>query len=136
MKSKKIHRSTRQRQVILEELRKLTCHPTAYELYEIVRKKLPKISLGTVYRNLELMTEDEIINKIRISGGQARFDGDITEHYHVRCVECGRVDDISEMPDEPVDRDPENVNGYEILGFQLEYYGICPKCKKKKISKK
>jgi len=57
---RKTQRNTRQRQVVLEELRKLTSHPTAAELYEITRARLPKISLGTVYRNLEVLAENGV----------------------------------------------------------------------------
>ena len=94
----KTQRNTRQRQVILEELQKLTSHPTAAGLYEIVRRRLPKISLGTVYRNLELLARTGLIQKLEFGGGEARFDGNVDRHDHVRCVRCGRVDDISAPP--------------------------------------
>jgi Fur family ferric uptake transcriptional regulator len=68
-------RTTRQRQVILEELQKLTSHPTAAEVYEIVRKRLPKVSLGTVYRNLELLAQNRTIQKLDISSTEAEILG-------------------------------------------------------------
>ena len=71
-------RTTRQRQVILEELQKLQSHPTAAALYEIVRRRVPKISLGTVYRNLELLARTGLIRKLEFAGAEARFDGNVS----------------------------------------------------------
>ncbi|UCC29705.1 MAG: transcriptional repressor [Phycisphaerales bacterium] len=124
-------RNTRQREVVLEELRRLGTHPTAAELYEIARARLPKISLGTVYRNLELLAENGIIQKLKISGAEARFDGDPQRHYHVCCVRCGRVDDVHDLPRNFVRRRAKQLSGYDILGFRLEFNGICPECKKR-----
>ena len=90
-------RLTNQRQVILEELRNVKTHPTASELYDMVRQRLPRIGLGTVYRNLELLADCGIINKLETGGEQKRFDGNPGPHYHIRCTTCGRVDDI-DMP--------------------------------------
>jgi Fe2+ or Zn2+ uptake regulation protein len=128
MASKTFQRNTRQRQVIQEELRKLTSHPTAVELYEIARVRLPRISLGTVYRNLELLAQMGVIRKLDFGGGEARFDGEAHQHYHVRCVRCGRVDDTHGLPPSPVKDDVRELAGYKILGFRLEFIGVCPDC--------
>jgi len=123
-------RNTEQRRVILEELQKLTSHPTAANLYEVVRKRLPKISLGTVYRNLELLARNNIIRKLELGGSEARFDGDVHRHYHVRCVQCGRVDDLADVPTAGPVTHFANSNGYEILGYRIEFYGVCPGCRR------
>ena len=83
-------RMTTQRQVILEELRKLKSHPTAGELCQIVRQRLPRISLGTVYRNLEILSRSGVVLKLDVAGLEMRFDGTVDNHYHVRCLDCGR----------------------------------------------
>jgi Fur family ferric uptake transcriptional regulator len=129
MAEAKIQRNTQQRQVILEELRKLKTHPTAAEIYAIVRERLPKISLGTVYRNLELLARNKVINKLDNGGSEARFDGDTMRHSHIRCVECGQIGDMFDNPTENQQSAYTNSNGYEILGFRTEYYGVCPKCR-------
>jgi Fur family ferric uptake transcriptional regulator len=129
MAMEKFQRKTRQRQAILEELQKLTSHPTAAELYEIVRKRLPKISLGTVYRNLELLARDDIIQKLPLGGSEARFDGNPARHHHVRCIHCGRVDDLHGLPINPVGSKLKESNGWKILGYRLDFIGICPGCK-------
>ena len=87
-------RVTRQRTVILEELRKLTCHPTADELCDIVRRRLPHISLGTVYRNLDHLAEEGIVLRLDMAGKSKRYDGNIQPHQHVCCIYCGRVADV------------------------------------------
>lgn len=121
-------RNTRQRQVILEELRKLKTHPTADELYEIVRKILPRISLGTIYRNLELLANEGIIQKLEQAGGRSRFDGNPENHYHVRCLRCGRVDDVMVEPIKAIDRTGQVIPGYDIMGYRLEFIGVCSNC--------
>jgi Fur family ferric uptake transcriptional regulator len=123
-----MRRNTRQRQVILEELTKLHDHPTAAELYEVVRQRLPRISLGTVYRNLELLASDGTIRKLEIGGAPSRFDGNTMPHCHVRCVRCGRVDDIPATAAELHAPNLKDLSGYEILGYRLEFNGICPAC--------
>jgi len=130
MADKKARRNTRQRQVVLEELAKLTSHPTAAELYEIARRRLPKLSLGTVYRNLELLAADGAIQKLEISGTESRFDGNPERHHHVRCVRCGRVDDVHGLPADLVRADFRTLSGYDIIGHRLEFAGICPDCKR------
>ena len=124
----KARRNTRQRQVVLEELKKLCSHPTAGELYEVARTRLPKISLGTIYRNLELLAETGVIRKLVISGSEARFDANTERHHHVRCVRCGRVDDIHDLRPDFAKGEVKSPSGYEITGFRLEFFGVCPEC--------
>ncbi|MBN2579959.1 MAG: transcriptional repressor [Pirellulales bacterium] len=129
MSHPKSHRNTLQRQVILEELRKLKNHPTASALHVLVQKRLPKISLGTIYRNLEYLSQIGAIQKLSISGGEARFDAVIEPHQHVRCINCGRVDD-ADCPPLIIPQDyPQDMRGYQILGHRLEFFGICPECR-------
>ncbi|UCF79829.1 MAG: transcriptional repressor [Candidatus Eiseniibacteriota bacterium] len=120
---------TPQRRLILEELRGMRTHPTADHLYEAVRRRLPRISLGTVYRNLDLLSRDGLINRIEVGGMQKRFDGDTALHYHKRCVSCGRVDD-AHVPaaQAAIDAAAKEVTDYHILGHRLEFIGLCPQC--------
>ncbi len=119
------HRETRQKQAILDILRSVTNHPTADELYELVRKRIPAISLGTVYRNLDRLAASGQIRRIQSAGSQMRFDGCIEPHTHIRCMGCGRVDDI-EAHEEL--RYRVDMTGYEVQGHRLEFYGFCPAC--------
>ena len=125
----KLRRNTPQRRVILEELCHLESHPTAAELYAVVRRRLPRISLGTVYRNLEVLHEDGVINKMEFAGAESRFDGNIEQHYHVRCTECGLIEDIFPMDSEQALAQPVELAGFQVTGYRLEYFGICPGCR-------
>lgn len=121
-------RTTRQRKIILEELRKVTTHPSADEIYEMVRQRLPRISLGTVYRNLEILSELGEIQKLEQGGSLKRFDGNPENHYHIRCLRCNRVDDTSAKLLGKIDKDIQTMTDYEIIGHRLEFIGYCPKC--------
>ncbi len=121
-------RMTRQRAVILEELRKLTTHPTADELYQIVRARMPRISLGTVYRNLCFLSDSGTILKLETPGNVKRFDGNVNPHQHIRCVSCGRVADVPGEVSLP-DVHSMQVHGFsEVLSSRIEYDGICQAC--------
>ncbi len=129
MKQDRKMRSTKPRRVILEELKKVTSHPTADEIYSMVRERLPRVSLGTVYRNLEVMSESGMILKLEMAGTQRRYDGTTSNHYHVRCALCGRVDDLSIQPLSDIERKVREISAYEIIGHRLEFRGVCPSCK-------
>jgi Fur family ferric uptake transcriptional regulator len=116
--------------VILSALRSVEFHPTAADLYEIVRRQLPRISLGTVYRNLDQLAEAGEITRLEIAGAAARFDGETRPHHHVRCVHCGRVDDVLDVPDSIVPNDTTTLGGYDILHCRLEFVGVCGSCRK------
>jgi len=121
-------RMTRQRRVILEELRKVNTHPSADEVYEIVRKRLPRISLGTVYRNLEILSESGDIQKLEPGCSLKRFDGNPYEHCHIRCVHCDRIADAPMEADLEIDLGKVNSSDFEIIGHRLEFFGLCPEC--------
>jgi len=123
-------RMTRQRKVILEELRKVDTHPSADEVYEMVRKHLPRISLGTVYRNLEILSESGEIQKIELGCSSKRFDGIAENHYHIRCIDCDRLIDTPADFDVAVNHNLKNAIDFKIIGHKLEFIGICPDCLK------
>ena len=125
------YRMTRQRQVILEEIRKEKKHASADEIYEMVRKRLPRISLGTVYRNLEILSELGEIRKLELGGDIKRFDWDPSKHYHIRCVRCNRVDDAPIAPMNQLEDELYEATVFEIIGHNLEFTGLCPECSKK-----
>lgn len=124
-------RMTHQREVILDELGKSKNHPTADSLYDKVKKRLPRISLATVYRNLEILSEAGMIKKLEISGRQKRFDWDLEQHDHIFCVQCRRVDNIELEREQKLSLPAEYDLGYQIAGCRVEFFGVCPKCQKK-----
>lgn len=121
-------RLTTQRQIILEELGKVTSHPTANEVYDMVRRRLPRIGLGTVYRNLELMADNGIILKLEVGGTQKRFDATVEPHYHIRCSSCGKVDDIEIEVQKQINVVAEEASNYKVLGHHIEFSGFCSSC--------
>ena len=125
-------RMTKQRRLILEELRSQNNHPTADLIYERVRKKMPKISLGTVYRNLEILSSLGEIQTLELSGSQKRYDGIPHKHYHIRCLHCGRVDDAPIAPLQQLEDALYEATVYTIMGHRLEFMGLCPECSKDK----
>ena len=128
MNRRRIYRNTPQRRVILEELQKVTLHPTAATLYEIVRRRLPKVSLGTVYRNLDVLRRMGLINTLHFGGQPMRFDGTTGKHHHVRCRVCGRLDDLPELPLADVVRTACELSGYDVGECRVDLVGTCPTC--------
>ncbi|MFP3984259.1 MAG: Fur family transcriptional regulator [Desulfurivibrionaceae bacterium] len=123
-----IIRMTKQRKIILEALNKVKSHPTADDLYYMVRDKMAKISLGTVYRNLELLSDAGVIQKINVGGTQKRFDADTSNHPHVRCQDCGRVADLGIKVYDDFKKEAQEKSDFQINGYSLEFKGVCPNC--------
>ena len=124
-------RITPQREAVLCALYALGGHVTAETVYEAIRQDMPQIGLATVYRNLEVFVRNGTARKLESGGRQARFDGNPQRHQHVRCVCCGRVADVHDAPTGLAQGKIKQLSGHEILGFRLEYVGICPACRQK-----
>ncbi len=125
----KIRRNTRQKEIVLEEVRKHRDHPSASEIYECVREIDPKISKGTVYRNLKELSSLALINHIPLPGAD-RYDLRTDRHYHIMCLSCGRVDDVSLEYEAVLDKAVDGMGGYLITGHRTVFEGICPLCRK------
>ena len=122
-------RSTRQRTIVLEIVGRAKTHPTAEEVFTIARKKLPEISLATVYRNLHLLAEEGKIREVQFAGGTLRYDGMTMEHEHFCCRSCGMVQDLpASIPDHTIAALQERL-GVTLERYSLDYYGLCKKCK-------
>jgi len=124
-------RTTRQRQIILRELRGTNAHPTAAWLYERVRAEMPHISLGTVYRNLAKLSGEGAILSLNIGDGVERFDGTISPHAHFYCEKCGLVSDLALPPAEEQIRALEAAEGLTVRRYQLNISGVCRDCRKR-----
>jgi Fur family peroxide stress response transcriptional regulator len=125
-------RMTKQRDIILEELRKVKSHPNADEIYHLVRYRIPNISFGTVYRNLRILKELGEILELDYGKNFSRFDGNPINHYHFACEECGRVFDVDMPVDSSLDETLSKKTGFHITYHRTEFYGICPECEKLK----
>ena len=124
-------RETRQREAILNILRSADSHPTADWIYDEVRKAIPKISKGTVYRNLKILRETGEISELNLSGTVSRFEGRQENHYHFRCEKCGQVFDLDEPVNNELDEKVAKRTGFRISHHQLEFRGLCKDCQQK-----
>ena len=120
---------SKQSEAILEVLRNTKEHPSADTIYSEVRKTIPNISLGTVYRNLSKLTDDKIIQRLDVGLSTERFDGNVAPHYHVICACCGKVMDIESDPPEYLNEWASDRFDGEIFGHSLVFFGKCPNCK-------
>ena len=125
-----IKRNTIQCALVFEAVNKLQCHATADEIYAAVAKERPHISRGTVYRNLNRLSQMGKIRKMVIPGGADRFDHRCHEHYHVRCEKCGRVFDVDMAYIAGLEKKIKETHGFEFTGYDIILRGICPDCRK------
>ncbi len=126
-----IKKHSRKREAVLEKIRATTSHPSAVWVYEELRKDIPDLSLGTVYRNISVFKDEGLIISVGVVNGQERFDGNIFEHTHFICVDCGEVLDVEADLDESFNAKVEADNSVDVLYRQLTFYGRCVKCKNK-----
>lgn len=125
-------RNTQQKGVIQATLCSMHNHPTAGQVYELVRQNHPTISRSTVFRVLGQMAEEGTALRLCLTGSDDRFDGNTHRHSHVRCIECGAVADVPWVPVAPL----EDTAGYQLLDCRIEYTGLCPVCQVAAASKK
>ncbi len=122
---------SKQREAILEALRENRVHPTAGQIYEFVQKKIPNISLGTVYRNLAELSADGTVLSLNVNDGFEHFDGDHTPHLHLHCRKCGTITDL------PLDISAQlseiEKSGFSPDSLSCVINGICAECAEKNL---
>ncbi len=125
---------SRQRAAIKEYLSHTLEHPTADTVYLHIKEEFPNISLGTVYRNLNLLADMGDAIKISTPDGGDRFDGHVNPHYHVVCRSCGKVSDLEldEQHIQEVNKLADRCFEGTILSHTTLFYGICRECESKK----
>jgi Fur family peroxide stress response transcriptional regulator len=123
-----IHKRSKEKQAIFQFLRTTDSHPTADAVYTEMRKEIPSISLGTVYRNLRLLKEEGEINELELAGRLSRFDGYTRPHYHFRCEKCNRVFDLDEDVNSSLNERIAEKTGFTVLSHILEFRGLCRDC--------
>lgn len=120
---------SRQREAIKLFLKERKDHPTADVVYENIKKEFPNISLGTVYRNLSLLSDLKEINKISYGNNPDHFDFDTHPHYHFICSECNKITDL-DMPElSNLNLSASTNFDGQIDGHNLFFYGKCKSCK-------
>ena len=123
-----MRRETKQREAILNILKNTKSHPTADSVYEKVKEEIPNISKGTVYRNLKVLQEDELVTELNIGGTVSRYEAKQKSHYHFRCECCDRVFDVEEPINTDLDKKVARRTGLKISYHQLEFRGLCHSC--------
>ena len=119
---------SRQREALLDALKSTETHPTADWLYTQLKQDFPNISLGTVYRNLKMLSDNGTIIKLDIGSGVEHYDGFTQDHYHLVCRCCGSVSDI-DVSIESLNEIAQKASGGEISNHSLIFYGKCKNCK-------
>lgn len=123
-------RMTKQREIILEIL-KGSSHPTAEMIYTEVKKRLPHISLGTVYRNMRVLKAMGDVSELSCSGEYSRFDPNLSCHYHITCSLCGKILDVdldtSHLKE--IEEEVGKRTGFDISSHCIGFHGICQDCK-------
>ena len=128
-------RLTPQRVAICRLLEQVNGHPSAQEIYEILRPEYPSLSLATVYNTLESLVKAGAINNLgTVSGGPERFDALTGPHVNLACLRCQKVLDFPSPHVEDLQKEVQETSGYRLLGARVVYYGICPECQKKEIN--
>ena len=122
-------RMTKQRKAILEVLKNTNSHPTADKIYEEVKKEIPNISLGTVYRNLNVLHDMGKIMILDYGSTYSRFDGNPENHYHFHCRECGKVYDVDQPVMDDLNKNVAQNTSHQVDFHRLEFYGLCDNCK-------
>ena len=117
-----------QREKILEYVLNSCEHPSVEVIYTNVRKALPNISLGTVYRNLNKLSEMGKIRKISMPNHCDRFDKTLEEHFHIHCIKCDKVEDIEFSIDNSIFKQIEKDKSYKLISCNLVFDGICNDC--------
>ena len=121
----KVQRFSQQRERIYEAVLASMEHPSAQMVYDALRPEMPRLSLGTVYRNLHQMAQEGRLREL--AGPVARFDAVLPPHTPIRCLRCGQVADLALPYDPALDREPAR-DGWAITGHELVFNGVCPAC--------
>ncbi|PIR16683.1 MAG: transcriptional repressor [Deltaproteobacteria bacterium CG11_big_fil_rev_8_21_14_0_20_49_13] len=129
MNTNKEYRETAQRQVILDILCSTKSHPTVDWIYEKAKKDFPKLSLGTVYRNLKILKEQGKIQELPFGDTYDHFDGNALPHPHFVCKKCGSVVDLRMAQPDSLMKIAEDKSGFDIESYSMTFYGLCDKCK-------
>jgi Fur family peroxide stress response transcriptional regulator len=128
-KQKKL-KLTPQRIAVYKFLKSTIEHPSAEVIYRALQTDYPTMSLATVYKALKTLIEVNLVQEINVGEGNFRYDGNMSSHPHIQCLNCGKVDDISGISFSKLNDEIEPYTNYEIIENRVYFYGICPECKK------
>ena len=125
---------TPQRLAVYKALHESKEHPTAEKLFGELQPAYPTMSLATVYKTIEILAQLNLIKILNTGEDSFRYDADTREHAHIKCVKCQDMGDVMDLDIGSLINAVENKTGYEVNTQQLYFYGVCPKCRKKKMN--
>lgn len=122
-------RYSHQRERIYRTVAESYDHPTANMVYETLKRDMPKLSLGTVYRNLNQLADAGRLRKIPLPDGSCRFDGTLEPHSHIVCQDCGRVADVT-LPalTKQLQQAIEEETNFRLSSYDAVMHGTCREC--------
>ena len=121
-------KSTKQKEIILATVKAMHNHPSADEIYRKLREEFPRLSLGTVYRNLNAFAHDGSILRVHVLNGGDRYDFRTDKHEHMLCEGCGQVFDVEADVDIKLKKPEMKSNAYKFTGYVLYLHGLCHIC--------
>lgn len=125
-------RQTRQKTLILDAIEMADAPQTAEQILAVARQTLPSMALTTVYRNLEQLTDQQIISRLIYPDGITRYRmADEVHHHELICVHCSQHVDISQCPLDCLAKQIEDDTGFTITSHALTLYGVCPDCRQR-----
>ncbi len=122
------YRHSKQRARILDLLHHTKSHPTAIMIFEELRREIPSLSLGNVYRNLNILVAQGLIRELKMGSTYDRYDGTVSPHYHFICERCGEISDLDMSHDETLNNKVRALTNGQVNYHRLEFYGACAKC--------
>lgn len=134
--TEKAYKNTKQRQQILNVIRSSEGHLTAEQVFTRLRDQDELIGIATVYRNLNLLYQNHLINRVQHPDYGFVYDKNVDDHYHLRCVRCNRLFDVEMEHQDDLDRQAEQLTGAKISGHKMVFEGICADCLKNETEQK
>jgi len=119
---------THQREILFRAVLELRNHPSPEAIYERVRREIPSISLGTVYKNIKTFLDTGILREVSPHHGTLRLEANLHAHHHLVCTRCKAIVDVDETAVEPVKLTRKPPKGFHVERYSVEFYGVCPAC--------
>ncbi len=125
------YKRSKQRERMLELLGQAAIHPTADWLYQNLKNEFPNLSLGTVYRNLNILVEQNLIQKLPFGSTHDRYEIIKNPHYHLVCEQCGCIIDFDMPQYTKINEQAQKMSGFNISRHRIDFFGTCEKCQAK-----
>lgn len=120
---------TPQRMAVFQFLEGNTSHPSAYEVYKVVKRKFSTTSFATIYNTLNAAQEMGLVMELNLDPKKRHFDPNTSPHHHILCMKCRRIDDVEGSVLGGFNIDSFEIGDYQVTDFSVDFHGVCPKCR-------